>query len=69
MEQTITIFIYIHAFFGGAGLITGMISILAKKGLTLHRGSGKAFSYAMVISALISLVVARMPGTRTCSCS
>jgi hypothetical protein len=31
MEQTIKILIYIHAFFGGLGLLTGMISIFVKK--------------------------------------
>ena len=62
MEQTITILIYIHAFFGGLGLITGFISAAVKKGGLLHRRTGKIFSYSMVISSLISLVVARMPG-------
>ncbi len=61
MEQTIKILIYIHAFFGGLGLITGMISILVKKGDVNHKKAGKVFSYSMIISALISLFVARMP--------
>ncbi len=32
MEETIKIMIYIHAFFGGIGLIAGIGSIIAKKG-------------------------------------
>jgi uncharacterized membrane protein len=60
MEQTITTLIYIHAFFGGIGLLTGMISIVVQKGGTNHKRTGKIFSYAMIISALISLFVARM---------
>lgn len=31
MEQTIKTLVYIHAFFGGLGLITGMISLFVKK--------------------------------------
>lgn len=61
MEQTITILIYIHAFFGGLGLITGIISIIVKKGGKGHKKAGRIFSYAMIMSSLISLFVARMP--------
>ncbi|HUM53320.1 MAG TPA: hypothetical protein PK431_15965 [Chitinophagales bacterium] len=61
MEQTIQILIYIHAFFGGIGLITGMISIFVKKGSFKHKKTGKIFSISMIISSMISLVVARMP--------
>jgi hypothetical protein len=61
MEQTIKTLIYIHAFFGGLGLITGMISVFVKKGGFNHKRTGKIFSYSMIISSLISLFVARMP--------
>ena len=61
MEQLITTLIYMHAFFGGIGLITGMISIFVKKGGFNHKRTGKIFSYSMIISSLISLFVARMP--------
>ena len=61
MEQTIQILIYIHTFFGGIGLITGMISIFVKKGGFKHKKTGKIFSISMIISSMISLVVARMP--------
>jgi hypothetical protein len=61
MEQIITTLIYIHAFFGGIGLISGMISIYVKKGDFNHKKAGKIFSYSMLISSLISLFVARMP--------
>ncbi len=46
MEQTIKTLIYIHAFFGGLGLITGMISIFVKKGGFNHKRAGKVFSYS-----------------------
>ena len=61
MENTIKTFIYIHAFFGGVGLITGIGSILVKKGHLNHKRLGKWFSWSMIISSAISLVVARMP--------
>ncbi|MEP2280132.1 hypothetical protein [Maribacter sp.] len=61
MENIIKIFIYIHAFFGGVGLITGIASIVVKKGPRNHKLLGKWFSWSMIISSVISLVVARMP--------
>jgi hypothetical protein len=41
MEQIIKTLIYIHAFFGGVGLITGMISVFVKKGGINHKKAGK----------------------------
>lgn len=61
MEETITTLIYIHAFFGGLGLITGIGSIIVKKGGAPHKKMGKVFSYVMIASSLISLIIARMP--------
>ncbi|WP_339629018.1 hypothetical protein [uncultured Maribacter sp.] len=61
MENTIKLFIYIHAFFGGLGLITGIGSILVRKGNLHHKRLGKWFTWSMIISSAISLVVARMP--------
>ncbi|WP_339708877.1 hypothetical protein [uncultured Kriegella sp.] len=61
MEETITILIYIHAFLGGIGLLTGTGSAIVKKGGKSHKKMGTVFSYAMIASSLISLVIARMP--------
>ncbi|WP_299325314.1 hypothetical protein [uncultured Maribacter sp.] len=61
MENIIEIFIYIHAFFGGVGLITGIASIIVKKGRLNHKRLGKWFSWSMIISSAISLMIARMP--------
>lgn len=61
MEHTIKILIYIHAFFGGIGLITGIGSIVVKKGRKLHKRMGTLFSIAMVTSSLISLPICWMP--------
>ncbi|WP_051907872.1 hypothetical protein [Flavimarina sp. Hel_I_48] len=62
MEQSITIAIYVHAFFGGIGLIAGTISFLVKKGSKSHLLAGKWFSIGMIISSLISIPVAWIPG-------
>ncbi|MDN3666356.1 hypothetical protein ACFFU1_12600 [Algibacter miyuki] len=61
MEDTIKILIYIHAFFGGMGLITGIGSIIVKKGSTPHKLFGKLFSVGMICSSLISLPISCMP--------
>jgi len=61
MEQTITILIYIHAFFGGLGLITGIASILVKKGSLPHKNMGKLFSVGMITSSVISIPITFMP--------
>lgn len=61
MEPAIKILIYIHAFFGGIGLITGIGSIVVKKGGKLHKRMGKLFSIGMITSSLISLLICWMP--------
>ncbi|MEL1253769.1 hypothetical protein AAEO57_08280 [Flavobacterium sp. DGU38] len=61
MEQTIKILIYIHAFFGGIGLITGIGSVAVKKGGKLHKRMGKLFSIGMLTSSIISLIICWMP--------
>ena len=61
MEQTIKILIYIHAFFGGIGLLTGIGSILVKKGGLLHKRMGKLFSVGMITSSLISIPICWLP--------
>ena len=61
MEQLITYGVYLHAFLGGIGLLSGMMSAVVVKGKRWHVQSGKIFSVAMMGSALISLVIAIMP--------
>ena len=61
MENSIKIFIYIHAFFGGIGLLFGFLSAIFVKGSPNHKKAGKVFSYGMVISSLISLPICWLP--------
>ncbi|GAA4238531.1 hypothetical protein GCM10022291_29350 [Postechiella marina] len=61
MEDTIKILIYIHAFFGGLGLITGIGSILVKKGSLAHKKMGKLFVIGMLTSSLVSMPISCIP--------
>ncbi|CDF79315.1 conserved hypothetical membrane protein [Formosa agariphila KMM 3901] len=61
MEETIKILIYIHAFLGGIGLITGVWSVLVKKGSLMHKKMGKIFSIGMIGSTLISIPISWLP--------
>ena len=61
MEEKIKILMYIHAFFGGIGLITGIGSIIVKKGSSIHKKMGKLFSIGMITSSLISIPISWMP--------
>jgi len=61
MEETIKILIYIHAFFGGIGLISGIGGVIVKKGSSLHKKMGKLFSIGMISSSLISIPISWMP--------
>lgn len=60
-ENIAQILIFTHVGFGGIALISGAISIIAKKGNWLHKKSGKVFYYTLLTSALISLIVSLMP--------
>ncbi len=61
MENFVKILIYIHAFFGGIGLLAGTVVMLAKKGNQLHQKAGKIFSLGMLISTILSFVVCVFP--------
>lgn len=61
LEEIIQYLIIVHAFFGGLGLIAGMGSVITKKGSTVHKRFGMAFTVSMLISCVLSLVVASMP--------
>ena len=62
METAIRIAIYIHAFFGGIGLISGTLSLVTKNGSKIHKKSGKWFVIGMLVSSGLSLPIASMPG-------
>ena len=52
---------FIHAGFGGIALVTGAISLIARKGSVIHKKSGKVFYFTMLTSALLALVISLMP--------
>ncbi len=61
MEQTVRVFIYIHAFLGGIGLIAGIASIIVKKGDKTHKKLGKLFTISILLSTLISTPICMLP--------
>lgn len=61
MENLVKIIIYIHAFFGGIGLISGTVVMLIKKGNAIHKKMGKVFSVGMLVSSILSLVICAFP--------
>lgn len=58
MEKSIQILIFIHASFGGIALISGLISMIAKKGKNIHKKSGLIFFYSMVLCGFSAMTVA-----------
>ncbi|MBM1107903.1 hypothetical protein JQC67_17240 [Aurantibacter crassamenti] len=62
MELLITTSIYIHAFLGGLGLITGVGSMAVKKGSGIHKKMGKIFSISMIASCILILPITWVPG-------
>ncbi|MFT5512902.1 MAG: putative membrane protein [Bacteroidia bacterium] len=61
LHQITQYLIYSHIGLGGIALLAGATALIAKKGLWLHKKSGKVFLYSMALSAVISLVVALIP--------
>ncbi len=61
MENIAITLIYIHAFFGGIGLLSGLVSIIGKKGRFYHKKAGLIFSITMFVSALIAIPITLLP--------
>lgn len=61
MENFVKILILIHAVFGGVALFSGLISIIARKGRTIHKKFGLLFFYSMMLSGIIAMIVAVLP--------
>jgi uncharacterized membrane protein len=61
MELLIKTAIYVHAFFGGIGLLAGFASIIFQKGSLKHKKAGKVFSVCMIVSSGISLPICWLP--------
>lgn len=61
VDQLTQLLIYIHAALGGVALLTGGIALGVKKGSQPHKKSGIVFYYSMLISTIVSLVIAMLP--------
>ncbi len=61
IEQIIQYSILIHAGLGSTALVSGTVSIIAKKGNLTHKRFGKVFYYAMIWSTALSMLIALLP--------
>jgi len=61
MEKTIQILIFIHAAIGGIALMSGLISIISKKGQKVHKAFGLVFFYSMLLSGLSAMLISCLP--------
>ncbi|WP_299259687.1 DUF2306 domain-containing protein [uncultured Aquimarina sp.] len=61
MESIITVFIYIHAGLGGIALLSGLVSLIVKKGNNTHKKAGVLFYYTMLSSAVSAMIIAFLP--------
>lgn len=61
MEQCIQLLIYIHAFLGGIGLLTGILIVTFKKGGKIHKVLGNVFTISIILSVVLSLIIASLP--------
>ena len=62
IEGIIGLGILTHATLGAVALLFGAVALLAKKGSKIHKGSGRIFYLSMVVSAVLSLLIATSPG-------
>ncbi|MGB0883141.1 MAG: DUF2306 domain-containing protein [Flavobacteriales bacterium] len=53
-----------HASLGGLALLSGGVSIGAKKGSKLHKKSGKLFYYSMLLSSIVAIFITLLPSKR-----
>jgi len=61
LDQFYKVFIICHATGGGIALISGTISVIARKGNTWHKKSGLVFFYGMMIAGLSGIVASMIP--------
>lgn len=61
LVQFFTVFITIHAVAGMIALITGTISVIAKKGGKVHKKSGKVFFYGMIVAGSSGIIASLLP--------
>ncbi len=62
LEQFFAIFISLHAISGSIALLSGAISIIARKGNNWYKKSGIIFFYAMMLAGISGIVASVIPG-------
>lgn len=58
MEYFIQYTLYLHIIVGSIALLTGAVAIFSKKGMQLHRASGKVYFWAMTLVFITGIMVA-----------
>lgn len=56
--MNLSLVLYTHILIGSIALLSGFLPMLAKKGGFLHRKSGILYFYSMIITILLSLILA-----------
>ncbi|MDG1333283.1 MAG: DUF2306 domain-containing protein [Crocinitomicaceae bacterium] len=64
-ESTIQTLILVHVLFGATALLAGSIALSVKKGGFVHRKSGLIFVTTMLISSVVSMMVAVQPSHKS----
>ncbi len=64
-EATIQTLILVHVLFGGTALLMGAVALVVKKGGFVHRKSGLVFVVTMLISSVVSMIVAVQPNHKS----
>lgn len=53
--------IYLHAFFGGLALVSGLVPVISKKGSKNHKKFGRIFFFSLLLSSLLGLLITLLP--------
>ena len=53
--------IYLHAFFGGLALVSGLVPVISKKGAKNHKSFGRIFFFSLLLSSLLGLLITLLP--------
>lgn len=62
MTSLFSILIIAHIAGGSAGLLSGTVATIAKKGQRIHKLSGLFFFFGMLCSSLTAIVISQLPG-------
>lgn len=62
IEQFFRVFITFHAIGGFVSLVSGTISVIARKGNRWHKKAGMVFYYGMMVAGISGIIASMIPG-------